>query len=127
MFEQILAAMQKPTASAAPLPSGSLDYVQQMMQVTLQLSQAQMEVMNGLSEEVGKEYREVLATADPQAIAQQWPQLMATTVRANAEAGALFMKNAREYQEALLGLARFSDTVAHATPATRTKRAEKAA
>ncbi len=111
MFEQILAAMQKPAATAAPTAQSNLDYAQQMMQYTLQLSQAQMEVMKGLYEEVGKEYREVLSAADPKGTAPQWPGLMATTMRINAQAGALFMKNAREYQESMLGLTQFSSPV----------------
>jgi hypothetical protein len=156
MFEQILAAMQKPAAPAASTTQSGLDYAQQMMQITLQLSQAQMEVMKGLYEEVGKEYRQVLAAADPKGIAQQGPGLMATTLRANAQAGALFMKNAKEYQEAILGLAQFTGPVFPATimqdmmamasattapmvnlanmvnggaalPAARTKKADKAA
>ena len=41
--------------------------------------------------------------------------------------GSLFMKNAREYQEAMLGLAQVSNPVFPAMQAARTKRADKVA
>ena len=96
MFDQIMAAMSKPTTQ------NPFDYAQRMMECTLRLTQAQMDVMKGLYAEVGQEYAASLASADPAAMLKSWPQLAATTIRAQAETGALLMKNAHKFQTELL-------------------------
>jgi hypothetical protein len=97
MFEQIMAAMSKPTTQY------TFDHAQRMMDCSLRLTQAQMDVMKGFYDEVGQEFSKTMSSsADPSAMAKNWPQLMSVAARANAEAGALFMKNAQEYQSELL-------------------------
>ena len=97
MFEQLMAAMSKPTTQ------NGFDYAQRMMECTLRLTQAQMDVMKGLYEEVGQEFSKTMtSSSDQSALAKNWPELVSTATRAHAEAGALFMKNAQEYQSELL-------------------------
>jgi hypothetical protein len=97
MFEQLMAAMSKPTTQ------NGFDYAQRMMECTMRLTQAQMDVMKGLYDEVGQEFSKTMtSSSDQSALAKNWPQLMSNATRANAEAGALFMKNAQEYQSELL-------------------------
>jgi len=97
MFEQLMATMTKPTAQ------NGFDYAQRMMECTMRLTQAQMDVMKGLYEEVGQEFSKTMtSSSDQSALAKSWPELISTATRANAEAGALFMKNAQEYQSELL-------------------------
>jgi hypothetical protein len=73
------------------------------MECTMRLTQAQMDVMKGLYDEVGQEFSKTMtSSSDQSALAKNWPQLMSNATRANAEAGALFMKNAQEYQSELL-------------------------
>jgi hypothetical protein len=97
MFEQLFSSMSK---------AGTPDFfgpMQRMMDCTMRLTQSQIKVMTGLYEEVGREFSNSMkASSDPSAVARRWPQLMATATRANAEAGALLMKNAQEFQSELL-------------------------
>jgi hypothetical protein len=97
MFDQIMAAKSKPTTQY------TFDHAQRMMDCTLRLTQSQMDVMKGLYDDVGQEFSKTMSSAaDPATMAKSWPQLMSVATRANAEAGALFMKNAQEYQRELL-------------------------
>jgi hypothetical protein len=100
MFEKLLSSMRQP---------GTPDFfgpMQQMMDCTMRLTQAQIKVMTGLYDEVGQEFSKVMKSSpDPSAVANGWPRLMATATRANAEAGALLMKNAQEFQSELLKMA----------------------
>ena len=103
MFEQLMAAMSQPATQ------NTFDYAQRMMESTLRLTQAQMDVMKGLYEEVGQEFSKTMtSSSDQSAMAKNWPQLMSTATRAHAEAGALFMKNAQEYQSELLQMVQSS-------------------
>ncbi len=97
MFDQVLAAMSNSTAQ------NGYDQTQRMMECTLRLTQAQMEVMKDLYDDLGREFAKTMgSTSDQSDMARHWPELMAAAARANAEAGALFMKNAKEYQVELL-------------------------
>ena len=96
MFEQIMDTLNRPATQ------NTFDYAQRMMDCTLNLTQAQTDVMKGLYDEVGQECREALTSSDPAAMSRNWSGLMSTAMRANAEAGALLMKNAREYHEEML-------------------------
>lgn len=92
MIEQFLAALSRPTTK------NSFGYAQQMMECTLKLTKSQADVIKGLCEEVGQEYRETLSSVDPAAAQKNWSSLMSNAVRANTEAAALLMKNAKEFQ-----------------------------
>lgn len=92
MFEQVFTALSNPTAQNA------IGYTQQMMECTLKLTKAQMEVMQGLCDEVSQEYREAMTSGDPSALQKNWSGLMSAAVRANTEAAVLLMKNAKEFQ-----------------------------
>lgn len=96
MFEQLVMAMSQSATQNA------IGYSQQMMECTLKLTQSQIKVMEGLCDELSQEYRETLSSGDPSAIPKNWSSLMSTALRANTEAAALFMKNAKEYQAELL-------------------------
>ena len=103
MFEQLMAAMSQPATQ------NTFDYAQRMMESTLRLTQAQMDVMKGLCEEVGQEFSKTMtSSSDQSALAKNWPELVFTATRAHAEAGALFMKNAQEYQSELLQMVQSS-------------------
>ena len=103
MFDQMIAAMSK------PISQDGFGYAQRMMECTLRLTEAQMEVMKGLYAEVGQEYSETMTSTDPSAMTKNWSQLMSTATRANAEAGALLMKNAQEFQSGLLQMMQSSN------------------
>lgn len=92
MFKQFEAALNSPTMQ------NSFGYAQQMMECTQKLTTSQAEVITDLCEEVSKEYRETLSSGDPASIQKNWSILMSSAVRANTEAGALLMKNAKEFQ-----------------------------
>lgn len=105
MFEQILAAMKQPATQ------NGFDYAQRMLECTLRLSQAQMAVMKDLYEDAGQEISKTMAlSSDQSAFVKSWPQLISTATVANAEAGALLMKNAREYQSELLQMLESANT-----------------
>ena len=97
MFEQLFSSMNQ---AGTPNFFGPM---QQMMNSSLRLTQAQMKVLTGLYDDVGQEFAKVVkSSSDPSAAAKSWPQLIASATRANAEAGALLMKNAQEFQSEIL-------------------------
>ena len=105
MFDQIMAAMSKPTTQY------TFDHAQRMMDCSLRLTQSQMDVMKGFYDEVGQEFSKTMSSSsDPSTMAKNWPQLMSVATRANAEAAALFMKNAQEYQSELLQMMQSANT-----------------
>jgi hypothetical protein len=100
MFEELIATLNKPVAL------NGFNYGQQMMNCTARLTQAQVKVIQGLYDEVGEELTKSLkVSSDRAAMVEGWTRLMATATQANAEAGALLMKNAQECQSELLEMA----------------------
>jgi len=100
MFDQIIDAMTKGTTSNV------FGYSQQMMECTLRLAKSQSDVMKGLYDELGQEFRTLATSSDPSLMAKNWPELMSSVIQANTQASALLMKNAQEFQSEMLQLAR---------------------
>ncbi len=96
MFEQAFLPMGRPTTLDV------LSYMRQLMESTLSLTKAQVEVMKAVNEELSHEYQDKFQSFDPSAIMKDWPSLMTATLRANTEAGALLMKNLKEFQTDML-------------------------
>ena len=97
MFKQLYSSMNQ---TGTPNFFGPM---QQMMDSSLRLTQSQMKVLTGLYDDIGQEFAKVVkSSSDPSAVAKSWPQLMSGATRANAEAGALLMKNAQEFQREML-------------------------
>jgi hypothetical protein len=55
-----------------------------------------------LNEELTREYRKAMSSGEPSEIPKKLSSFMSIAVRANTEAGAILMTNAREYQAEML-------------------------
>lgn len=95
MIENI-ASMFKPNSEP------TLDYVQEVMERTLQLVQTQMDVTENIYNEVSQEYRELLTAAEPSAMLQGWPKMLESTTRNVSEGAAVYLKNAVNFQNEML-------------------------
>jgi len=103
MFEQFIATLNQPNTQNA------FGYAQQMMECTLKLTKSQAEVMQGLCDEVMQEYREALSSGDPSTLQKTGPRFMSTVLRANIEAAALMVKNAKEFQSEMYQMMQISE------------------
>jgi hypothetical protein len=94
--------LDKVTALFRPGSEGSLDYAQEVMERTLQLTRSQLDVTENMFSEASREYRELLAAEDPSALLQNFQNVLQSNARIGTEATAAFLKNAISYQNELI-------------------------
>lgn len=76
----------------------ALQYVDQMLERTLQLARSQLEVTERLRDAVGAEYRSLLSSREPSVMLRTWPTILENTVRNGTVGTTAFFKNAMEFQ-----------------------------
>lgn len=100
--------IDKVTSLFRPGSEGSLDYAQEVIERTLQLTRSQLDITENMFSEASREYREMLTAEEPSALLQNFQNVLQSNARIGTEATAAFLKNAVNYQNELIQMAQNS-------------------
>lgn len=93
-------------ASLANMPGTeiTLRYAVQMMDQGLRLGRLQMDVAERAGSTVGRQCHGLLTAAEPSASLRAWPKVLESSVISSGEAGTAMLKNALDWQTAMIKL-----------------------